>query len=139
MRLSLRRWRPRQLLLSWVAYWIALVAVRLGDALLALRRVTALPEGRGSFSITYDEVFRMTVVDSGRTVWSGAASLGELALWVAGPPLVLFILWLLARPRRGEATVGEPARTAIGQPPFEGVARSEPLDRDAARVERPAP
>ena len=139
MRLSLRHWRPRHLLLAWVAYWIALVAVRLGDALLALRRVTALPEGRGSFSITYDEGFRMTVVDSGRTVWSGAASLGELALWIAGPPLVLFVLWLLARPRPGAATTAEATPAALGPPPFEGVPPADPIDRDATRVGRRAP
>jgi len=139
MRLSLRRWRPRHLLLSWLAYWIALVAVRLGDAILALRRVTALPEGRGSFSISYDDAFRMTVVDSGRTVWSGSASLGELALWVAGPPLVLFVLWLLARPRRGDATTAAPTREALGEPPFEGVPRAGPLDRNETRVGRHEP
>ena len=138
MRFSLRRWRPRHLLLSWLAYWIALVAVRLGDALVALSHVLALPEGRGSFSLSYDDAFRMNVVDSGRAVWSGSASLGELALWVAGPPLLLFALWLLARPRRGEATATEPTRAAIGEPPFEGV-RAEQLDRDESRVEPPAP
>jgi hypothetical protein len=43
-------------------------------------------------------------------VWSGATGLGELALWLAGPPLLLWVAWLLTRPRMPAAVapVGEP-------------------------------
>jgi hypothetical protein len=139
MRLSLRRWRPRHLLLSWVAYWIALVAVRLGGAIMAIRHVTSLPKGRGSFSLTFDDVFSLKVIDSGRTVWSGSAAFGEVVLWFAGPPLLLFVLWLLARPRRGEVTDAEAAHAALGEGPYAGVARADPLERDATRAGRRTP
>jgi hypothetical protein len=86
----LRRWRPRHLLASWIVYWVLLVAITLGKAILAAWRVTHLPDGHGNISAGFsDGVFNLVIAESGKTVWQGSASLLSIALLVAGPPLVL--------------------------------------------------
>ena len=42
MELSLRRWKPGQLLLGWAAYWAGLVGVTLSPAIAATWRATHL-------------------------------------------------------------------------------------------------
>lgn len=74
MSFSLRSFRPRHLLLSWCAYWLALVLVTVGPALLA-----------------------------GKTTWAGSISILTLVLLVAGPPLVLWFFWLAASARTNNA------------------------------------
>jgi hypothetical protein len=90
------------LLIAWSAYWIALSAIALGPGLLAAWRARS-PGGRGSISVGYDAgMLNASVVVDGATTWSGTASLASTLLWIAGPPLVLWIAWLLKRPRRAE-------------------------------------
>ena len=101
MRFSLRHWRPRHLLLAWGGYWLALLAFALGPAALAVSRMTRGPRGSSSVSANFDDVIRLTVVDHGATVWAGSASPLTVVLWLTGPPLALWLLWLLARPARG--------------------------------------
>ena len=102
----LSRWRPYQLLLSWVAYWIALLAVTLGPAVPAILSATrdgAHGEINASFS---DTALSFTVKELGRLTWSGSVHLLTAALWVAVPPLLLWLLWIRSRsgaPRAGEA------------------------------------
>jgi hypothetical protein len=52
----------------------------------------------------------------------------EMALWIAGPPLLVFVLWLLARPRNG-------GRAAPPAPPAAPAALrgGESLDEAALR------
>jgi hypothetical protein len=91
----LRRWSHRELLGSWVAYWIGLFAVIAAPAFLEWWRLQRTG-AHGRVSV---------VVDAGAV---------EMALWIAGPPLVVFVLWLLARPRSGgrAAPSAPPARPA---------------------------
>jgi hypothetical protein len=104
MALSFRRWGARQLVLSWLAYWVALVLIGLGPALLAIWRVTGLPEGRGSVSANIgDGRAQLTVIREGTTIWSGSMGVTPLLLLVVGPPLALWIVWLLTRPKREPA------------------------------------
>ncbi|MEO8623776.1 MAG: hypothetical protein ABI625_22035 [bacterium] len=100
MNLSISRWRPRHLLTAWTVYWIALVGVTLGSAIGAILKV--LPENaKGSVSAGFgNDGLRLTVTNAGRSVWDGSVSLTAAALWVAGPPLLIWIAWLIARPAR---------------------------------------
>ena len=103
MALSFRRWRPRHLLLSWVAYWIVARLVALRSGIAAIWRVTSDPEAHGSISAgVTDGVFTMTVSEPSGVVWQGSASMMSILLWFAGPPLLLFVLWLAVRPRAAE-------------------------------------
>lgn len=103
---SLSRWRPGHLLLSWSAYWITLLAVTLGPAVPAILRATAT-NAKGEISANFgDWVLSLTVKQSGQTTWSGSVHVLTAALWLAVPPLILWVLWVLMR---GGAT-----REAVG-------------------------
>ena len=151
MLLSLRRWRPRHLLLAWSGYWLALLLLALGRPALALWRLSQAPPGHGSFSAGFvNSVVQMSAVEDGVTVWSGAASLLTLALWLTGPPLALWLVWLMLRPRSPADDVGiaagpehrtmsASAREAL--PASDGWMPAPPLGQRAAAtpVERDRP
>jgi hypothetical protein len=43
-------------------------------------------------------ILRLTVTTDGIS-WIGSASITSIALWIAGPPLVLWVLWMATRTR----------------------------------------
>jgi hypothetical protein len=100
---SFKRWRARELVLSWVAYWVALIVVGLGPAAIAMWRATRGPASQtNNINLTVSNtVFSLTVSVNGRTTSSGSIHPIALALLVAGPPLVAWIAWAATR-RRGE-------------------------------------
>jgi hypothetical protein len=109
MVLSIGRWKPRHLLLAWIAYWVALVAVTLGPALIAIWRVSQGPENTGTVSASVtNAVATLTVTERGATIWAGTAHLLAVALWVAVPPLVLWGIWIAARSRMRPVPAGRP-------------------------------
>jgi hypothetical protein len=76
----LKRWSARKLFMSWAIYWVALLAVAAWRPLLELIQLRRTQE-HGTVSFTYTGSFL------------------SLALWIAGPPLVLFLVWLFTRSR----------------------------------------
>jgi hypothetical protein len=91
----LRRWSHRELLASWVGYWVVLIAVVAGPAIArwwTLQRSGA----HGTVSLSVE---------------AGAL---ETILWITVPPLLLGVAWLLARPRRGDVA---PPRAPGALPP----------------------
>ena len=93
----LRRWRARHLLVAWIVYWIVLLVVTLRSALGMAARAVAGPDGHGSIGASVENSnFILKVVADGQT-WTGTTSLTTMALWFAGPPLVLFLVWLATR------------------------------------------
>jgi hypothetical protein len=107
MAFSLNRWKARHLLGAWVVYWIALVAVKLGSGIVAALRVMNAPETQhGSINAGMgDGAFNVSVNGSG-VHWAGSASVMSVVLWLCGPPLLLWLLWLVTR--RAPAPVREP-------------------------------
>ena len=96
--LSLSRWRPIHLLLGWCAYWSALLIIALGPAVPAILRATA-PNAKGEINASLgDTGFVLTVKEAGKITWSGSIHVLTAALWIGIPPLVLWALWLRARP-----------------------------------------
>lgn len=109
MSFSLRHWRPRHLLLAWVAYWIVALIVAVGPALASIWRVTRGPDAHGSIDAGVgDGVFTLTVTEQGGAVWQTSASVMSILLWFAGPPLLLFLAWLAMRPRAAESAFSPP-------------------------------
>ena len=101
----LRRWQAKHLLLAWALYWVVLVLVVLRPAIAMVLRAMNAPRGLGSISAgVSDGIATLTVVAKGVT-WTGSASLTSLALWIAGPPLLLWLVWLVTR--RAPATARE--------------------------------
>ena len=105
--LSLSRWRPYQLLGAWVAYWLALLFFAIGPAIPAILRATRKGV-KGEINASFgDAVLSLTVKQAGQVTWSGSVHLLTAALWLALPPLVLWVVWLRARgaAMRGDARV----------------------------------
>jgi hypothetical protein len=114
MRLPFQRWRPSQLLLAWSAYWIGLALVTLLPALAAGYRVTQLPDNHGSINAGFNnDVLTATIIDSGRTIWTGSITLLSLVFLVAIPPLLLWLVWLAgpARTNNADAKTAKNATT----------------------------
>jgi hypothetical protein len=84
---SLRDWGPGRLVAAWVGYWALLLVVEAFPAVVEFLRLQ-LTHAHGSVSHSF----------------SFDAGLGTILL-LFGPPLVLWLLWLRARPR------GEPELT----------------------------
>lgn len=94
----LSRWRPYQLLLAWSAYWIVLLAVTFGPAIPAILRATRAPANKGEINASFDNsVWSLTVKVMGQVTWTGSVHFLTAALWLAVPPLVLWLLWLRSR------------------------------------------
>ena len=104
----LRRWQARHLLIAWVVYWVLLVAIGLRSALAAMAKALSAPKGLGSISASVDGGNFILKASAGTSTWSGSTSLASMALWFAGPPLVLFLVWLVTR--RAPVTERDPER-----------------------------
>src|SRR5262245_61008035 len=148
MELSLRRWKPSQLLLGWAAYWAGLVGATLSPAIAATWRATHLPDGHGSVSAGFDNAtLTYTVIEDGVKTWVGATSMTTALLWVVGPPLLLWLVWLIVRERPTEALRsvdgGRSGASALpaGAAPAEEwrVRRDERAAAEPGRVRTPNP
>ena len=106
--MSFSRWRARHLLAAWTVYWIALIAFGARSAFPVIARALNAPAGHGSISASVENGMFLLKVTSRAEVWHGAASLTSMALWFAGPPLLLFLLWLVTR--RSPTGLREPER-----------------------------
>ena len=143
--LAVRRWRSSHLLLAWATYWLLLVAVTLGHAIAAAWRASQSAPGHASIDAGFnDALVHLRVVQDGATTWSGAATLGEIAFWMAVPPLLMWLVWLMSRPRANHVAavptdeaasrIADGERPALGAPDegWPGTAAR----REAERVRR---
>lgn len=104
MRLSFRRWRPRHLLLAWSAYWVGLVLVKLGPAIVAGWRLSQQAGGHGSVNASMtDGILSANIIEGGHTTWAGSISVLTLAFLAAVPPLLLWLAWLADSSRTNHA------------------------------------
>jgi hypothetical protein len=93
----LRRWQAKHLLLAWIGYWVLLIAVGLHTALGAALRALSAPSGHGTIGASVDDGnFILKITTDDRTL-VGTTSLATAVLWFAGPPLLLFLVWLVTR------------------------------------------
>lgn len=138
MELSLRRWRPGQLLLSWGAYWAGLAGVALGPAISASWRATRLPGSHGTIAAGFENgTLSYTVIENGVKTWVGTAPISTAILWLVGPPLLLWVIWVLVRerPASEQAALGASSRAADALPP-PAATGWEPRRDERVRVER---
>ena len=92
-----RRWQAKHLLVAWIVYWVLLIGISMHSAIAAAMRSLNAPHGLGSISASVDGgnfVFKASV---GSDTWTRTMSLTAMTLWFAGPPLLLFLVWLATR------------------------------------------
>jgi hypothetical protein len=108
---ELQRWKAGTLLATWVAYWAALVGVTIGPGLLKAWRLTRAPGSHGTMSASFDNGKLLLDVNEavGAGAWSFHTSVAEAVAWIAIPPLALWALWLLSRPRHDALQPADPA------------------------------
>jgi hypothetical protein len=108
MAFSLSRWKARHLLAAWAVYWIGLVAVKLGAGILAALRVMNAAQEHGNINVSMNDGMLSSAVTGDGVHWTGSASVTSIVLWLCGPPLLLWLLWLVTR--RAPTTAREPER-----------------------------
>lgn len=97
--LSLPEWRPRHLLVAWVAYWLLLLLGWLGPGIPLLFRLSHTG-AHGTASVAANDGALSLVIATGGHTWTRAAGYGALTVLVIVPPLLLWLLWVALRPRR---------------------------------------
>jgi len=100
---SLRRWRPRHLLLAWSAYWLALILVTLWPAIAAGWRLSNENSHGSATAGVGDGILSARIIESGQIVWTGSISFSTLALLLALPPLAIWLVWFLSSSRTNNA------------------------------------
>ena len=148
MELSLRRWKPGQLLIGWATYWAGLIGATMSPAIAASWRATRLPEGHGSIAAGFDNgTLHYTVIEDGVKTWVGTTSMTTALLWVVGPPLLLWLVWLIVRERPANERrsvaggVSTPGALPEGSAPAEEwrVRRDDRAPAERGRVTTPNP
>ena len=81
VRSRVRRWGARELVTGWVLYWLGLLLYAIWPKLREVYRLAKTGE-HGSVSLSLDGDFL------------------PIALWIAGPPLLMAALWIATRPPR---------------------------------------
>jgi hypothetical protein len=93
----LTRWRPYQLLLAWIGYWIVLLGATVEPALPAILRATR-DGAHGEIGASFgNSMLNLTVKQAGQVTWTGSVHFLTATLWLAVPPLILWLLWMRAR------------------------------------------
>lgn len=137
---GLQRWKAGSLLTAWVAYWVALIGVSIGPGLLKAWRLTRQPGSHGTMSASFDDGrLLLDVHDKAAAsgAWTFNTSMATAIAWIAIPPLALWVLWLVSRPRRGSLSPADDPRLAAPQPepPMPDAVSAR---RNGDRVERPS-
>jgi hypothetical protein len=104
MAFSLRRMGVGHLLGAWGAYWVGLAGITLAPFARWAWDLSHIPGAHGSASLSIgDAGVQLLALRGNVTVWSGVAPLLDVALWIAGPPLLLWLVWLALRPSHPES------------------------------------
>ncbi|HEX5971412.1 MAG TPA: hypothetical protein VFY85_05765 [Gemmatimonadaceae bacterium] len=133
---GLQRWKPGTLLATWVAYWAGLIGVSIGPGLFKAWRLTRAPGSHGTASASFDNGKLLFDVNdaAGAGAWSFHTSMAAAIAWIAIPPLALWVLWMISRPRRDAHRVEDPAMLHAPQPVVSAVP-GVPSRHQAERVE----
>lgn len=104
MTISVRGWNVRHLVSASVAYWAGLAAVALAPFSIAVFPLTRLSGNRGSANASFgDAGLTLTALKDGATTYASTWPLSQIALWIAVPPLAIWVVWLAMRPSRAHA------------------------------------
>lgn len=101
---DIRRWDVRHLIGASALYWTGLAAATLTPFARAVASVVRLGAGHGSASGSMqNDVLTISAIRDNVVIYSGSAHALDVALWLALPPLALWLVCLALRPQRGVA------------------------------------
>ncbi|MEP7066892.1 MAG: hypothetical protein ABI889_12720 [Gemmatimonadota bacterium] len=123
MAFSIRRLGTGHLLGAWGAYWAGLAGVTLAPFARWVWDLNRIPGQHGSASLSIrDAGVTLTALKDNVTVYSGVAPLWQVALWIAVPPLLLWLAWLALRPAETQTATldAQVAREALPDPARNG-------------------
>jgi hypothetical protein len=96
----LREWGPRHLLAAWGVWWVTIIGVAAQRAFGPLRAAAGAPEGTGNVSFGFgDGELFLQALREGRELYKWSMPLTSVVLWLALPPLAMWLVWLLTRDR----------------------------------------
>lgn len=95
----LPEWRARHLWTAWIAYWVIAFLAWIVPAIPLLWRIFKAG-AHGTVSLSANDGVVSATVTSGAQVWVRSLSYGALTLLLVIPPLLLWLAWVIARPRR---------------------------------------
>jgi hypothetical protein len=99
MRSPLARWKVRHVVGSWFAYWAVLAAATLTPAAITIWKVSR-DGAKGDASLALgDGGLHAHVSGPGVTTWDHTIALTTVVLTVVGPPLLLWVCWVLSASR----------------------------------------
>lgn len=99
--LNIRRWKLGQLVGVSAGYWAVLGAAALAPFSRTVATIARLGGERGTATGSFnDGIITLTALKDGVAVYTGSASILQIALWIALPPLGLCLAWLASRPSR---------------------------------------
>jgi len=137
--LDVRQWNVRHLVGASAAYWTALAATTLAPFARAVTSLARVSGQHGSVTAGFgDGTVNLTAMQDGVATYTASAPLLPMALWIAGPPLVLWLVWLALRPPRDGATELPSAQSfdALPDAARGGYSRPDAAAPHAAHVER---
>jgi hypothetical protein len=96
--------RLRLLFGTWGTYWAILGAFALGPLALAVLKATTGPtDEKSSVSANLGtDGFSVTVVNRGQTIYTSSIHVLTAALWIAGPPLLAWLVFMIGARREAE-------------------------------------
>jgi hypothetical protein len=131
----MERWTAGTLFRSWVAYWVGLVAVSIGPGILRAMNLMRQKGDHGRMSASVDGarfIFEVHDTTAGGA-WAFSSSIGTVLAWVAIPPLALWLVWLLSRPRRDALAHRASDELQAPSPDVPMTQRAPQPERDARR------
>ena len=103
MAFSIRRLGVGHLLGAWGTYWAALAGVTLAPFARWVADLNRTAGHHASANLSLgDAGLTLTALKDNVTVYSGVAPLSQVALWIAVPPLLIWLAWLALRPSLSE-------------------------------------
>jgi Na+/glutamate symporter len=123
MKFSIREWRPAHLFGAWVSYWVILAGVTLARPLRLLGQLRG-GEQHGTASAQFDNALFSAHFEVGGQVWDMSAHLGTICGWLAGPPLVIWAVYVATRPSQ-RAMLAAPAPAPAPAPALDATSARE--------------
>lgn len=138
MRSWLTRLRRFHLAAITLVYWVGLAAIKLTEPVLTGWRLSRLPPGQSSIEAGFtNTLLHVTMLEAGKTVWTGSIGLGSLLIWLLGPPAILIGAWWVSQQDTVTASdyaiPDSPSQPKLPASGLESVAPTRKVESDLTR------